>query len=285
MARQESTAVSLHDEVCMSRKLLLALTLGLASPLSAQFTNGNFENGTASGWITGGGYRGGITNSGLIPASFLPGGANYNPTANRSAVVGPGIVANTDGNLNRVYSGNYSYRIEDVTDGGYASVISQTVANYQDNNIFFAWAATLESAHGTNDGAVFKLLLRNDTRGIDLISRQYTAASGGGGIDSRFTLSTTGHYYTRDWQIEQLDVSQYLGDTFTLILLAADCQPTAHQGTVYLDGFGAVTPPPVLPPDSGVVPEPATNALMGSGLLMLGGFLRARRRRGIVAVA
>lgn len=269
----------------MSKKLLLALTLGIASPLSAQFNNGNFEDGTATGWSTGGGYRASISNTNLVPASFLPGGANYQAGANRSSVVGPGIVANTDGNLNRVYSGNYSYRIEDVTDGGYASVISQTVTNYQDKSIFFAWAATLEAAHGVDDGAVFKLLLRNDTKGIDLITRQYTAASGGGGIDSRFTLSSTGHYYTKDWQIEQLDVSQYVGDTFTLILLAADCAPTAHQGTVYLDGFGAVTPPPVLPPDSGVVPEPATNALMASGLLMLGGLVRSRRKRSAIAEA
>ena len=267
----------------MSKKILLALTLGIASPLSAQFTNGGFENGTASGWTTGGGRRTSIFNNALVPASFLPGGANYDPSANRSSVVGPGIVANTDGNLNRVYSGNFAYRVEDVMDGGFASVISQTVSNYQDRDIFFAWAATLESAHGVNDGAVFKMVLRNDTRGLDLITRTYTAASGGGGIDSRFTLSSTGHYYTRAWQIEQLDVSQYIGDTFTLILLAADCQPSAHQGTVYLDGFGAVTPPPVLPPSTGVVPEPATNALMASGLLMLGGLVRSRRKRSVVA--
>jgi hypothetical protein len=264
----------------MSKKFLLVLTLGIASPLSAQFTNGGFENGTASGWTTGGGYRGNILNNNLVPASFLPGGANYNPSANRSAVVGPGVMANTDGKLNQVYSGAYSYRVEDLTIGGYASVIAQSVKNYQDKNIFFAWAATLEAAHGTNDGAVFKLLLRNDTKGIDLISRTYTAATSGGGVDSRFSFSSTGHYYTTTWQTEQLDVSNYVGDDFTLILLAADCEPTGHEGVVYLDGFGNVAPPPV---DPTVVPEPATNALMAGGLLMLGGFIRSRRKHAVVA--
>ena len=118
--------------------------------------------------------------------------------------------------------------------------------------------------------------LRNDTRGLNLITRTYTTANGGGGIDSRFALSAGGHYYTREWQIEQLDVSEYIGDTFTLILLAADCQPAGHEGAVYLDGFGAVTPPPIVP---AVAPEPATHALMAGGLLMLGGFIRSRRKR------
>lgn len=267
----------------MSKKILLALTLGIASPLSAQFTNGGFENGTASGWSTGGGFRGNLLNTQLTPASFLPGGANFQAGANRSSVVGPGIMANTNGTMNQVYSGNSSYRVEDLNNGGFASVISQTVKGYTDKSIFFAWAAVLEAAHGTDDGAVFKLLLRNDTKGIDLISRTYTAASNGGGIDSRFALSSGGYYFTSAWQIEQLDVSAFVGDDFTLILLGADCNPTGHSGTVYLDGFGAVTPPPVLPPSTGVVPEPATNALMASGLLMLGGLVRSRRKRSVVA--
>ena len=58
------------------------------------------------------------------------------------------MIAGNDPNvgslLNRVYSGNYSYRAEDTTWGGYASAITQTVTNWTDNNIFFAWAAVLE---------------------------------------------------------------------------------------------------------------------------------------------
>lgn len=263
----------------MKRSLALAAALVIASPLSAQFTNGGFENGTASGWTTGGGYRGSILNNALNPSAFLPGGANYQASS-RSAVVGPGVMANTDGRLNQVYSGNFSYRVEDLFDGGYASVITQRVNNYRDANIFFAWAAVLEGAHGVNDGAVFKLLLRDETRNLDLLSRTFTAATGGGGVDSRFALSSTGYYYTTTWQIEQLDVSAFIGNDFSLILLAADCQPTAHQGTVFLDGFGAVTPPPVIPPGPGVVPEPSTYALMATGFIGLIG-IRHRRRSAI----
>ncbi|MCC7052415.1 MAG: PEP-CTERM sorting domain-containing protein [Gemmatimonadaceae bacterium] len=259
----------------MKKTLLLALSLGLAPAMQAQFVNGNFESGTTDGWTTGGGYRGGITNAALDPNSFLPGGANYSPSIVHSAVVGAGLMAHTDGKLQQVYSGSYSFRAEDLTNGGYASVISQRVTKYMSNSIFFAWAAVLEGAHDESGAAVFKLILRNETTGVNLIDRTYSAATSGTGVDTRFALSTDGYYYTKDWQIESLDVSAYIGNDFSLILLAADCSPTGHSGTVYLDGFGAVTPPPV---DPTVVPEPASVALLGGGLLMLGGIARRRRR-------
>ena len=257
------------------KKLALAFGLSVltaAPAMAAGFTNGGFESGDTTGWTTGTGYRAGVNNSSLVPSAFLPGGSLYNSSLNHSAVVGPGVMAHTNGTLNQVYNGNYSFRAEDLTYGGYASAITQTVTNYTDPNIYFAWAATLEGAHGVNDAATFKLVLRNVSTGTDLVTRTYNAASGGGGVDSRFTLGSDGFYYTTAWQIEQLDVSAFSGDTFELTLLAADCQPTGHQGTVYLDGFGAA-PPPV-----GAVPEPETYALMLAGLAAIG-FMTSRRRQ------
>jgi hypothetical protein len=255
----------------------LALAFGLsvltaAPAMAAGFTNGGFEDGNTTGWTTGSGYRANINNPSLVPSQFLPGGSEYNSALNHSAVVGAGVMAHTEGTLQQVYSGNYSFRAEDLVTGGYASAITQTVTNYTDPNIFFAWAATLEGAHGVNDAATFKLVLTNVTTGTELVNRTYNAASGGGGVDSRFTLGSDGFYYTNAWQIEQLDVSAFSGDTFELTLLAADCQQTGHQGTVYLDGFGAVTPPPVVG-----VPEPETYALMLAGLGLVGWVARRRR--------
>ena len=56
-----------------------------------------------------------------------------------------------------------------------------------------------------------------------------------------------------------------------LSVLAADCQQTGHTGYVYLDGFGAVTPP------AGGVPEPATWAMMIMGFGAMGGMMRRQR--------
>jgi hypothetical protein len=77
-------------------------------------------------------------------------------------------------------------------------------------------------------------------------------------------------FYTSAWQIEQLAIDSSLsGHDFTLSILAADCQPSAHTGYAYIDGFGAVIPPVK-------VPEPASAALM---LLGAGAMLRSRRRK------
>jgi hypothetical protein len=259
------------------KKLALAalLSVGIVAPAMAQFVNGGFESGDTTGWTTGSGARYFVNNSGLHPADYLPGGTYYDAGMSHSAVVSAGTMAHTDGNLNQVYSGSHSFRAEDLTNGGYASAITQTVNNYTDANIYFAWAATLEGAHGPDEAATFQLVLIDNTKGLTLVDRQYNAADDGSGVDSRFTLSSDNFYYTSAWQIENLDVSAYQGDSFTLTLLAADCALTGHEGTVYLDGFGAVTPPATPVPEAG-------NMAMLMGGLGLVGFL-ARRRRAAAA--
>lgn len=245
----------------------LGLVLMTAAPaLADTFTNGGFESGDLSGWTQGGGYWfGGWP---IDPSTYEPGGANHNISGNRSGIVSPGLDPLTDNNLNRVYSGNYSARINDQVNDYTVSTISQTVANYSDANIFFAWAAVLQESHGPTDSGNFTLKLTNDTDGTTLYQVDYSSASAAGA--GLFTRSSSGWYYT-DWQIQQLDVSADIGDTFTLTLLASDCPYGGHAGYVYLDGFGAVLPPPG--PDG--VPEPATLAMLGLGLGALG---LARRR-------
>jgi hypothetical protein len=236
---------------------------------AASFVNGNFETGNATGWtVVDNQYRPPVSNSGLSPTTIesLPDGSGTH-----SSVVTPGADPNVGSVLNRVYSGNYSWRVEDTTNGGYASMISQTVSNYTDPDIFFAWAAVLEGAHGTNDAATMKIYLTDLTANEVLISREYNAASSGSGVDPRFILHSSGFFYT-SWQVEQLTIGAgRQGHNFRLDVLASDCQPAGHAGYVYLDGFGAVTPPPVDPS----VPEPGTYGLMAAGL---GGIFALRRR-------
>ncbi|MGH9582625.1 MAG: hypothetical protein ACRD4O_06800, partial [Bryobacteraceae bacterium] len=76
------------------------------------------------------------------------------------------------------------------------SVISQTVKNYSDSNIYFAWAAVLESSHGPTDSDVFQLFLTDDTKGSTLYNVTYNSATAPSGL---FTQSRSSWFYT-DWQ-------------------------------------------------------------------------------------
>lgn len=251
----------------------LVAMAAVSSAHADSFINGGFEDGNTNGWTIGGGYRGSVLNTTMTPDMFLPTGALYNAgiASSHSAVISTGTVDARVGAAlgSTVYSGNYSLRVEDTTTGGYASVATQTVANYSDPDIFFVWKAVLLGAHGTSDAATMLITLKDVTTGETLITRQYNAADDGSGVDPRFSVLNN-NYYTANWQVEQLSIdSSRAGHTFEISVLAADCQPTGHWGYVYLDGFGNVNPP-------AGVPEPGSLALAG---LALAGLAAARRRK------
>lgn len=241
---------------------LAGAALLYAGAAQAQFVNGGFEQGNANGWTTGSVYRASIPNNQLDPTDFTPGNT-------RSSIITAGTVDPRVGALlgTTVYSGQYSYRVEDTVNGGNASLLQQRVNNYADANIFFAWKAVLLEAHGVNDAATFIIELKDLTLNTVLLSRIYNAAQGGG----PFSQSANGYFYTANWQIESLALGASQGNDILLSIIAADCQPTGHEGYAYIDGFGNVTPP------ASGVPEPATWAMMMLGFGAMGGMLRRRR--------
>jgi uncharacterized protein (TIGR03437 family) len=191
----------------------------------------------------------------------------YSPSGTVNTIVGPGPIADpqTDGNLQIVYSGSKTAKVNDELNDYSVSVISQTVSNYTAAHIYFAWAAVLQASHGPTDSDNFTLQLKDVTTGEIIYQVAYNSADAA--TAHLFTRSTSDWYYT-SWQVQNLDVSERSGHTFTLTLLASDCPYGGHAGYVYLDGFGAITPPTG---DPGPTAGPLTLSGTGDlGTLLLG---------------
>ena len=132
----------------------------------------------------------------------------------------------------------------------------------------------LEESHTATDSDNFILTLRDDTKGLTLYNTVFNSADAS--TAGLFTKSSTDWYYT-SWQVQNLDVSAYAGDQFTLTLLASDCPYGGHGGYVYLDGFGGVAPGTGDPGTPTAAPEPASIGMMAVSAMSMG--LLAWKRR------
>ena len=239
----------------MRKSLFLAVALLLvAAPAFANtFINGGFEDngGSFDSWTKGGG-----TYNGSYSYSGDPG---------KSAIVSTGTDPYTGGNLNMVYEGSKAARVNNYDWNYHFSTISQTVTNYTDPNIYFAWAAVIEDPGHSEPGHV-RVTLKDVTTNQIIYNQYIDYYSHPAGVNWH---TYNGWGYT-DWNVAQL-VTPVLGDTYELTVLASDCGWGGHGGYAYFDGFGAAPPQPS-------VPEPLTMLLLGSGLVGVIGFGRKFRK-------
>lgn len=234
--------------------VLLASTL-FATSAWAGFINGGFEDGNLNGWTLGG-YT---ADSGIVTA---------------------GMDSNALGLLPRTSNGNYAVRVGNQAGGGHTSSISQTVANWQDVKVWFAWAALLQEPtnqvyHSPGEMPDYSVSLYDITTSTSLYNQAFNVTNlpptgwHTGAINS--VAGSQGLWHYSDWYAVNLDTSGVIGHDLRLTITASDCSLGGHGGYVYLDQVGSEQP--IIP----TVPEPSTVILLGVGVAGLAMWRRNRK--------
>ena len=227
----------------MQKVSKIILAVGVISALTASvfadsFINGGFESGTTNGWTLQSGTWS-ASNPGTINDKY------QGDSAIIDSVTG-GITnkdANTGGNLSEVLQGNYSFRLNNAANQAHYSVVSQTVNNYTNADLYFGFAAVLEDpGHPQVQEPKFSFSIFDATKGQVLYNVAFNsddmAAQG-----VAYHAGTSDWLYT-DWNVVHVDTSLLYGDTFTITASAYDCALGGHGGYAYIDSFQPTRPEP-----------------------------------------
>jgi hypothetical protein len=215
------------------------------------FVNGGFEDGTFNGWTQTQGYW-------LIGSDYTYTEdeayeiwGDMTPHFNDCEIVNDFPDLNAGGK-SQIFAGNKAARVNDyragLTDEGAMignrwSTISQTVTNWNHDNICFSWNAVLEdpdSAINHGDASPkFRVQLLDETTSTviyDVDTNVLEELLVPGGWKSNSSPHETWKY--SDWQTIVLNTSLLIGHNLTLSISAYDCAWTEHGGYVYVDNVG-----------------------------------------------
>ena len=139
--------------------------------------------------------------------------------------------------IQKVYHGNYSFRVNDFLGRYHISSVSQsrTVPTMTNPTLEFYWAAVLQDPqHPPDVQPYIEIEVVNETSGNTLYYKHFYSndPSYSGWINS-------GHVSWKGipWQKVIVNLGNSIGDTVRLKVLAADCGLGGHGGYVYLDGL------------------------------------------------
>lgn len=231
--------------------MALTASLALAAPVWGQaVVNPGFETGDTSGWVLTGG-------SWTSTAQWPPADSTWSGAPNSYTITNAGELDPTTGTPT-VFAGNHAVRLNDMNPNYGVTALSQSVANYTGNKLYYAWNAVLEPSHGATDSPSFIIKVVDKTTGKIINNIAYSAYT----AQNTTIFRQAGYYVTSDWKVEDIDMVS--GHDYDLLFVALDCPYGAHVGYVYVDGFGNAVPAA----NANVDFDPTTDITRGSDVLI-----------------
>lgn len=200
-------------------------------------TNMDFETGTFYGWdLSYGTIINSLTMQGCCPSIGAPQSGIINTGVTTVDPVVPAL------NLASPLGGSYIARINDSGTGAIVNRISQTYSVTSSNTLFrIAFAAVLQSAgnHACYTQPNINITVLDSANNV--LSCPFLAFSAPSASCPNsdplwipFGNAATGGHY-RDWNVQTIDLQQYIGTAVTVQITVADCTASGHYGYAYFD--------------------------------------------------
>jgi gliding motility-associated-like protein len=215
-----SLTIPSASQAPMAQKTFTQVNNTMAGPC----INADFEQGTFNGWVRSSGYNPGFNAIGCCTTAggqqLIMSGAGTDPFGG-FPVVFPG--------------GNFSLRLGDPVNGGFADRIEQTFLVSPSNaNFSYKYAVVLEDPnHPISQQPSFQVEM------VDSLNNQvpctYFYVAAGQNIPGFFNSSSPGVIY-KPWTTVLLDLTPYIGQNLTIRFTTFDCSLGGHFGYAYIDG-------------------------------------------------